>query len=236
MTRFAGLGSAGCIKFYHDHILDTHLAMSRIATSSIADTTCIHIATILQHLCSTTLRLDRIPHSAIPSSPGGGVAAWIASNQQPSSLLEWQRPSEESNKLAMNIASRLLSEAKAEIEDLAAAGQIASAASNVRHRLFRALRLASSVVLATFEVADTPLLSDSSSNKRDKTSSISNSLALTGPQRDSNWGACTYMHDCLRLGLSVLRQSMDAGSQNANSAIQLLEVCNTLSSVGSHPP
>lgn len=66
----AGLGQVGALQPHADEIVKTLLAAAQVASPLVADTACGVLTTLLSQLCNARLRLDAVPHTPIPGSPG----------------------------------------------------------------------------------------------------------------------------------------------------------------------
>ena len=91
MYSAAGLGQVGALQPHADNIVATLLATAQVASPVVADTAGTVLTTLLSQLCSSKLRLDDVPHSPIPGSPGGHSSgtACVLVGTHPTSLEHW---------------------------------------------------------------------------------------------------------------------------------------------------
>ena len=73
----AGLGQVGALQPHAEAITGTLLATAQVASPVVADTATAVLNTLLSQLCSARLRLDAVPHSAIPGSPGAACPFFL---------------------------------------------------------------------------------------------------------------------------------------------------------------
>lgn len=216
----AGLGEVGELEGHVDGLMDVVLRVSQTSSQALNDIAGSVLSAALFELTTPRLRLDTVPHAALPERPG--IAAWLPSAGCAAAVPpHWRAPPASAHTCARALARRAATEAYAAVEALKSSDRLDSAEPAARQALHRALVLAFAVAEGLLAAAEPLLLSAAAAAER---AAEDRQLTVSMPPPGDEWKECLSYDEALDLAMLVLENASESDTTNATVALSLIEV------------